>query len=340
MFSKFKYLVIGLLIILAGLGVYAYSFLFSDNIKVEKTFDLKIREGNTFKDILDTLKQYNVVENLGSFDKVAQLMKYSTNIKPGRYEIKPSMSNKEMITKLRSGDQDPINLTFNNVWTIQELAGKLSLDLSTDSITLLNAFLSGTALQKFNKTPENILSLFIPNSYDVFWNIDPMKLMERMESESNKFWSEERMQKAKAINLSKEQVYTLASIVQRESNNKKERPTVAGVYLNRLNIGDKLRADPTVVFANNDFTIKRVLNKHLTFDSPYNTYMYAGLPPGPIFMPSTNAIDAVLNAEKHEYLFFCAKPGYNSEHAFAKTDIQHLQNAKIYHAWLTSEGIK
>ncbi len=340
MFSRFKYIILAIFIIAALVGGYVYSMLMADNVALDKSYELKIKEGSTYQQVYDILKNDGVLSDISTFDKVASLMKYNEKVKSGRYLVKPSMSNRTLIAKLRSGDQDPLNLTFNNVWNIQELAGKLSKELAADSLTLLNEFLSGGNLSKFGKSPETALTLFVPNTYDVFWDIEPSKFVERMAKEADKFWTSERLAKAKEINLSTDQVYTLASIVERESNNKKERPTVAGVYLNRLKIGDKLRADPTVVYANNDFTIKRVLNKHLTFDSPYNTYMYAGLPPGPIFMPSTNAIDAVLNYEKHDYLFFCAKPGYNSEHAFAKTAEQHLQNANIYHKWLSNEGIK
>ncbi len=250
------------------------------------------------------------------------------------------MTNRKMIAKLRSGDQDALALTFNSVWNIQELAGKLGKELESDSLTLLNAFLTQKTMDNYKTTPATILTKFIPNTYDVFWNIEPEKFIKRMVDESDKYWTSDRIAKAKKWNLTTEQVYTLASIVERESNNKKERRTVAGVYLNRLRIGDKLRADPTVVYANGDFTLRRVLFQHLNYDSPYNTYMYSGLPPGPIYMPSSNSIDAVLDAEQHEYFFFCAKPGYASEHSFAKTAEQHLQNANEYHRWLTKEGIK
>jgi UPF0755 protein len=241
---------------------------------------------------------------------------------------------------LRSGNQDPLDLTFNNVRTIQELAGLLSKNLEADSLTLLTAFLDKNTLASHGLTEETALTNYIPNTYDIFWNIKPEKFINRMHDESEKFWTADRLSKAKSWDLTKEQVYTLASIVEKESNNKKERPIVAGVYLNRLKIGDKLRADPTVVYATGDFELRRVLFEHLNNPSPYNTYMHAGLPPGPIYMPSTNSIDAVLNAEKHEYLFFCAKPGYNSEHAFAKSAEQHAVNATVYHKWLSQEGIK
>lgn len=340
MFSKFKYLIIGLAIAVLVCAGIAYSFLYSDNVAIEK-YELKIKSGASFDDVVAELEANKVLNNVASFRQVATLMKYNKpSVPSGRYLLKSGMSNRKIVAKLRAADQDALNLTFNNVWNIEELAGKLSKDLEADSITLLTAFLSQKTMDTYKLTPATIMTKFIPNTYDIFWDIEPEKFIKRMVEECDKFWTKERLAKAQKWNLNPEQVYTLASIVERESNNKAERPTVAGVYLNRLRIGDKLRADPTVVYANGDFTLRRVLFQHLNFDSPYNTYMYSGLPPGPIYMPSTNSIDAVLNAEEHEYFFFCAKPGYASEHAFAKTAEQHQQNALVYHRWLSSEGIK
>ncbi len=340
MFSKYKYIILALFAILAVVAIYAYSVLYANNISSDN-YELKIKPGTSFDQVINELSSNKVLSSISSFKQVAALMKYDkTEVPSGRYLIKKGMSNRKLISKLRSGDQDALNLTFNTVWTIEELCGKLGKELAADSLTLLTEFLSQKTMDTYKTNPATILTKFVPNTYDIFWDITPEKFMKRMAQESDKFWTPERIAKAKSWNLSTEEAYTLASIVERESNNKKERPTVAGVYLNRLRIGDKLRADPTVVYANGDFKLDRVLFKHLNYDSPYNTYMYAGLPPGPIYMPSTNAIDAVLNAEKHDYFFFCAKPGYASEHSFAKTAEQHAQNATIYHNWLTSEGIK
>jgi UPF0755 protein len=338
MFSKYKKFLIPTVIIGLGILFYGYYILYSPNVAMD--YELKIKQGTSYQSVVDELKTNKIISNFSSFSSVATLMKYTGEVPSGRYLVKKGMSNRKLIAKLRSKDQDPLNLTFNNVWTVQELAGKLSKSLAADSLSLLNAFTAPDLLLSSNLSIETALTNFIPNTYDIFWDIKPEQFAKRMFEEKKKFWTKERLSKAQELNLNPEQVYTLASIVERESNNKKERPTVAGVYLNRLRIGDKLRADPTVVFANGDLLLRRVLFQHLNFDSPYNTYMYAGLPPGPIFMPSVNAIDAVLDYEKHEYFFFCAKPGYNSEHAFARTAEQHQQNANIYHRWLTSEGIK
>lgn len=337
MIKKIIYFSVSLVVIAICIGYY---FLYAPNIKTEK-FELFIHDNSNYTKVKQELISNNVISNVTTFDMVAGLMNYKKEDVPsGRFIIERGMSNRQLITKLRAGDQDPIQLTFNNVRNIQELAGLLSKYLSSDSLSLYNAFIDPSKLQEFGLNPETAMTLFIPNTYEVFWNVSAEKLIKRMKKENDEFWNANRIQKAKQINLTKEQVYTLASIVEKESNNEKERPTIAGVYLNRLRIGDKLRADPTVVFAIGDFELRRVLFEHLNFDSPYNTYMYAGLPPGPIYMPSKNSIDAVLNYEKHEYLFFCAKPGYDSEHSFAKTAEQHQRNANIYHVWLEKEGIK
>lgn len=314
--------------------------LYLPNVVVDK-YELKIARGTSYQALFDKLKQDGVLSQTGSFDFMAGIMGYKKGEVPsGRFLLRKGMTNRTLLSKLRSGNQDAIQLTFNNARDIQQLAGMLSHDLEADSLSLLNAFLADSLLQKNGLKPETAMTRFIPNTYEVFWNITPEKLVKRMQQETDDFWNEERTAKAAAIPLTKEEVYTLASIVEKESNNRKERPTVAGVYLNRLKTGEKLRADPTVVFAVGDFTLRRILFEHVYFDSPYNTYMNEGLPPGPIYMPSTNSIDAVLNAEKHDYLFFCAKPGYNSEHAFAVTAEQHQRNAAIYHNWLEKEGIR
>lgn len=337
---KNKKVVAGLLLLVLALFGYAYSILYMGNV-VKENYELKIKSNTSYDALKEQLTKDGVLKNISNFDLVSSLMNYKKNeIPSGRYLIRKGMSNRKLISKLRSGDQDALDLTFNNVRTIQELAGALSKQLESDSLTLLSAFINEKTLQEKGLNAATALTMYIPNTYDVFWNISPEKFIARMKQEADDFWTKERLNKLKNWNLNKEQAYTLASIVEKESNNKKERPTVAGVYLNRLKIGDKLRADPTVVFAIGDFNIRRVLFEHLEYDSPYNTYKYSGLPPGPIYMPSVNALESVINAEKHDYFFFCAKPGYNSEHAFAKTAEQHQVNANVYHKWLASEGIK
>ncbi|MFM2392739.1 MAG: endolytic transglycosylase MltG, partial [Bacteroidota bacterium] len=240
---KNKKVIIGILLIILVLFAYAYTLLYSGNIGVDN-YELKIKSNTSYDQLKEQLSKDGVLKNISSFDMVASLMKYKKNeIPSGRYLIKRGMSNRKLISKLRSGDQDALDLTFNNVRTIQDLAGALSRQLEADSITLLNAFLNEKTLSQNGLNPATALTMYIPNTYDVFWNISPEKFIKRMKQEADDFWTKERVDKIKNWNLNREQAYTLASIVEKESNNKKERPTVAGVYLNRLKIGDKLRAD-------------------------------------------------------------------------------------------------
>ena len=260
-------------------------------------------------------------------------------IKPGKYSLNEGNNNLDLIRQLRSGNQVPVKVVFNNIRTLDRLAGKVSEYIETDSFALLDAFMDPNVQSSYELNEETMMTLFIPNTYEFFWNTSEKGFLDRMKKERDAFWNQERLQKAQDRQMTPEEVYTLASIVEKETNVKSERPTMAGVYLNRLEQGIPLQADPTVVFAVGDFTIKRVLNRHLEIDSPYNTYKNTGLPPGPISMASISSIDAVLNAESHDYIFFCAKPGNSGQHAFAKTLAQHNRNARKYQRWLNSQGI-
>ena len=240
----------------------------------------------------------------------------------------------------------PVNLAFNNQERLENFAGRVGSQIEADSLSLLNAFRDSKFLQENGFTEENVLSMFIPNSYEFFWNTSATKFRDRMAKEYRKFWTEARLEKAKQLNLTPIQVSVLASIVHKETVKRDERPKVAGVYLNRLQRGIKLEADPTVIYAvklkSGDFNqvIKRVLNKDLVTDSPYNTYMYQGLPPGPIAMPDITALDAVLNPEKHNYIYFCASVTNFGYHEFAVTPAQHEANRQKYVAWVNQQGIK
>ena len=330
---------------LLGLAV-AAGFVFAvygENTSIEKgEAVITIHEGSSYNDVKQILRESDILKSELTFDLIASLMKYKDGgIKDGKYLIKSGWSNRDLIGMLRVGKQMPINVTINNVRTFQELAGKLSAYFSVDSTSIVNYYISDTILSNLGLNKNTALTLFIPNTYQMYWNTKPKEIIERIKQENTRFWNEnQRKEKAKALNLSREQVYTLASIVEKESNHKPERRRIAGVYLNRLKKSIPLQADPTVVFATGQYDLRRVLNVHLEMDSPYNTYKYTGLPPGPIYMPSVHSIDAVLNAEEHDYLYFCAKPGYNSEHLFAKTLRQHNINANSYRRWLSSEGIR
>jgi len=285
-----------------------------------------------------------LLKDFESFEAVAQRKQYSERIKGGKYVLLKGMNNNEIINTLRSANT-PVKVSFNNQESLEALAGRVAQQIEADSISLLNAFQDKTFLEEQDATLETSLGLYIPNSYEFFWNSTAMDFRERMLKEHQRFWNKERLMKASEKGLSPKQVTSLAAIVQKESAKIDERPRVAGVYLNRLRKGMPLQADPTVIFAlkremnNFDTIIRRVLYKDLTIDSPYNTYKYAGLPPGPITMPDISAIDAVLNAEDHDYYYFVANIENFGYHKFAKSLQQHNRNKEQYIRWINSQNI-
>jgi UPF0755 protein len=343
--TKTRILVVLFLFMFIGLSLAVYFFyaVYGGNTVIPNGETIiTIHEDDGYDDVKTMLTDSQFIKSSFTYDLVAKFMNYNDgNIKDGKYKIKDGWNNRDLIGILRSGNQVPINVTFNNVRNIEELSGKLAPYFASDSLDILKHFTSEETLNKMELNKENIMTLFIPNTYQMYWNASPAAILERNKKEYNSFWNNDnRKEKAQDLELSKAEVYTLASIVEKETNHKAERKRMAGVYLNRLKRGIPLQADPTVVYAVGDFSIRRVLNVHLEYDSPYNTYKYAGLPPGPIYMPSVNSIDAVLNAEEHDYLYFCAKPGYDGAHLFAKTLRQHNVNANKYRQWLNSEGIR
>jgi UPF0755 protein len=275
---------------------------------------------------------------------MAKLRSYPNNVKPGRFLLKKGMNTFQIVGAMRRNV--PVDLAFNNQERLENLCERLSSQIEPDTTKLLAAFRDTTFLQKNGFSNETVFSMFLPNTYQVYWNISAEKFRDKMLEEYNKFWNKERITKATALNLTPVQVTTLASIVQKESAKKSERPIVAGVYLNRLAKEMPLQADPTVIYAlklrDNDFdqVIKRVLYNDLFIASPYNTYQNTGLPPGPIAMPDVDAIDAVLNAEKHDYIYFCASVEKFGYHVFAATYEDHQVNAKKYSEWMNAQGTK
>lgn len=323
------------------LGFIAYQWVFGINTQHEETAIIHIPSEAQYEDVVLILDTTEIIKNISSFKRVSKWMKYDQYVKPGRYLLSPDLSNRTLIQQLRAGDQEPVQLTISTARTIHEIAGIVGEKLEPDSLALLHTLTNPKILENYGMEPHTAIGLFIPNTYEVYWNSSPRELLRRMHEEYNRFWAKNnREEKRQALQLSRNEVASLASIVEKESIQKKERPIIAGVYLNRIKRGIPLQADPTVVFAVGDFSIRRVLYKHLEVDSPYNTYLYPGIPPGPICMPSISSIDAVLNPEQHDYLFFCAKPGYNGSHAFATNSAEHERNARIYRNWLNSEGIK
>jgi UPF0755 protein len=270
------------------------------------------------------------IVDIKGFKWVAQKKGYTSKVKAGRYILENGMSNNELINMLRAGRQTPVNVTFNNIRTHQELAGQLSKRLEPDSIEFLTALNDKQILEPYGFEPATILAMILPNSYQMLWNTSAKGFISRMHYEYEHFWNADRTAKAAQIGLSKLEVSILASIVDEETIKEDEKPVVAGLYINRLNKGIRLQADPTIKFTIGDFTVTRILSKDLIVDSPYNTYIYAGLPPGPIRMPSIAGIDGVLNHKKHNYLYMCAKDDFSGYHNFATTLNQHNQNAAKY----------
>lgn len=305
----------------------------------DKTFALLIPSGSTFESVMDTLKAHDVVDDEVSFRFLAKLMKYPEHVKVGRYEIKPRMGNREALVKLRNGSQDPLPVTFNNIRLKSDLIQRLGSKFEFGPEALGERLNDPAVCEKFGFDTTTIVCLFLPNTYEFFWTIKPDAFLERMGTEYKKFWTPERKAKAEALGMTQTQVQVLASVVKAETNKVDEQPRVAGVYLNRLKRGIKLEADPTVIFALRDFGIRRLLNKQLSVDSPYNTYRYAGLPPGPINLPPPATIDAVLNAEKHDYLYFVVDARFNGYHTFSKTLSEHIANARLYQQALTKMRI-
>ena len=321
---------LGFSILATSLIVYFYQLFFAKNFLVgREDSEIYIEKNTDFEKLVQQLRMEGVVNDVTSFGFVARYMNYKDKVKAGRYILKANMSNIDAVRALR-GSQLPVMLTFNTIRTKKDLAGKLCKTMPMDSIKIFNMLNTIGVAKKYNMDTTTIMAMFLPNSYEVYWTLTEEELFDRMNKEYTKFWTQARKDKAAKISLSPIQVSILASIVEAETKVAKEQPTVAGVYLNRLNSNMPLQADPTVVFAWGDFSIKRVLNTHLAIDSPYNTYKYTGLPPGPINLPSIQAIDAVLNYEKHKYIFFCAKEDFSGSHNFAVTLSEHAVNAAKY----------
>jgi UPF0755 protein len=331
-----------ILLVVAG-GIIAYNFykkIYYPNVKISSDKSIfYIPTGSNFDYVASSLYEAKIISDKTSFEWLSDLKEYSKNIKPGRYRLLNNMSNNELVNLLRSGNQEPIKLTFTNIRTIEQLAGKVGRVLEPDSAELISIFKDPGFVKKYGFNQRTFLTLFIPNTYEFFWNTSATEFIERMAKEYKSFWTAERKSKADAMNMSQSDVSILASIVEMETIKKDERPRVAGVYMNRLKKRMLLQADPTVIYAIGDFTINRVLKVHLQFDSPYNTYLYEGLPPGPIYLPSINAIDAVLNYERHNYIFFCAREDFSGYHSFAQTLQQHNVNARKYQMALNKRKI-
>ncbi|MBU2940645.1 endolytic transglycosylase MltG [Lacinutrix sp. C3R15] len=343
----FKKILLAIAIIGLIVAAFFANFVYNAMFKVNTAFNneeayIYVSSDASYNDVREQL--IPLLKDIDAFDALAEKKKYNTNLKAGRFVIKKGMNNNDIINSIRSNNV-PIKIAFNNQETIEKLAGRIATQIEADSLSLLQAMTDNDFLQKNGFSKTTALGMYIPNSYEFFWNSSAETFRDRMLKEYNRFWNTNRVAKAKALHLTKDEVMALASIVHEESKQASEQPRIAGVYLNRIRIGMPLQADPTLKFAAyqlpkyKNTIIKRVLNVHKEIDSPYNTYKNLGLPPGLIAMPDISAIDAVLNSEKHTYLYFCADAKKLGFHKFAKTLAQHNANAREYQRYLSSQGI-
>ena len=325
-----------LILILGGGTVvyFGYRMIYLPNISLgdKKSEIIFIPTGSKFEDVVGILSKADILKNKESFIRLSKIKKYKDNVKPGKYRILANINNNALINLLRAGIQEPVTVTFNNIRKKEQLISIVCQKIEADSIEFRSLMNNDQFLKdNFGLKAETILTMFIPNTYEFNWNTSSKQFLERMKTEYNKFWTADRKAKAKQIGLTQIQVSILASIVQAEQLQfPYERPTIAGLYLNRLRIGMPLQSDPTVIYAIGDFTINRVLDKDKEVNSSYNTYLHTGLPPGPIYLPEISSLDAVLNSQRNDYLYMCAKEDFSCKHNFAKTLTEHNRNAQRY----------
>ncbi len=336
--KKWKWVVI-ILLFLAGLGAaFAYSIYQRYQEPITSLGDaegyyLFIPTGSSYEDVVSLLEEEELIRDMEFFKLLAERKNYPRKVKPGRYLLTGDMNANELVNMLRSGLQEPIQLTFNNLRFARELAPLAARKLEADSAGLTRMMSDPKVMEGYGFDRQNFMGMFLPDTYEFFWNTSEREFLDRMKKEYDRFWTKDRMAKAKALGLKRQEVSVLASIVQSETIKRDEMARVAGLYINRLKRGMLLQADPTVKFAVGDFSLTRILYSHLEYDSPYNTYKYAGLPPGPICMPDKLTIDHVLNYEEHAYIYMCAKADGSGYHAFARSLREHNRNAAAYHRY-------
>jgi UPF0755 protein len=339
-FSKFIIALVILAVIgLGGTLLFYYLRYFDANVTANEEY-LYIHTGDNFNDVYKTIRDKGIVKDTITFSWAAHNMKYVDHVKPGKYRLREGMNNRKFIRMLQLGEQEQVELSFHVFRTKAQFAGFVSKKLEADSLTLLRYLDSADFVKQYGLDTNNAFVMVLPDTYKLYWNISPEKFYKRMYAHYENFWTPERKQQAAAINLTVPQVSILASIVDAEAVYDDEMPTIAGLYLNRLRKGIKLESDPTVIFAMNDFTIHRVLNKYLRVNSPYNTYVHTGLPPGPVMLPSVNAVKAVLNYQKNDYLYMVAKDDFSNRHNFATNVAQHNINAQKFRKALDERNIK
>lgn len=332
-----------LLLILAAaivlLAIGGIILLKSQTLRISEPTRVNVPDNATYSDLVDSMGVHGCIPNRTVFNTIARFRHLPQHVKPGSYRFNPGDNIVSVLQKLYSGNQTPIRVTINKKRTLQQLCDYLGTKLEYGGDSLLFLMQSPTVCQQYGETPQTIIGMFPQNTYEIYWNITPKALLNRMLKESETFW-DGRQASLKELGLSRQQVLTLASIIEEETNCNEEKPDIASVYLNRYRIGMPLQADPTVKFALEDFNIRRIKNDMLQTDSPYNTYKYAGLPPGPICIPSVASIDAVLKNKKTNYLYFCAKEDFSGRHNFSCTHEEHLSNARKFHKALNERNIK
>jgi UPF0755 protein len=335
---RFPLVTAGAIILAAIIALWWLLFMPSVKVNGERAV-IFVPEGSDFVQVMDSLNTQLSFRNPRLFIWIAGKKKYPAHIKAGRFVFEKEMSVISLVNRLRSGEQTPVRVTFNNIRTIQQLAGKVGGQIEADSSEIADFLMDRGNYSTDGFSAADVISVFIPNTYEFYWNTDAAAFYHRMLKEYKKFWNETRMEKAGALGLTPVEVAILASIVDDEVLKTSEKPIIAGVYINRLKRGIPLQACPTIKFALNDFTITRVLNKHLKIDSPYNTYKHKGFPPGPIGCPTIGGLDAVLNAEKHDYLYFVAKSDFSGYHHFSRTLSEHNKYAAEYQRELDKRKI-
>lgn len=344
--SRRNILIIAAVCILIICGV-TYYYFFSSMSAKDTTEYVYIDNDDNIDSVTVKLEKISTPHAISAFKMLAGYSKYAENIRTGRYAIEPGEGAAVTFRRLKNGLQTPVNLTIPSVRTVERLSAQLSEKLMIDSATICKALKDEKTCKELGFDTTTVICMFIPNTYDIYWNTSAENLLKRMKKEYSRFWDEERMARAANIGMSPTEIMTLASIVDEETANAQEKPMVAGMYCNRLKLrnseypdGMPLQADPTIKFAWKRFDLRRIYNKLLNIDSPYNTYRRTGLPPGPIRIPSIAGIEAVLNHTKHDYLYMCAKEDFSGTHNFARTYEEHMANARRYTQALNQRGIK
>lgn len=329
-----------LILFLGGVGLWGYRLVLAPNFQPEGTVYVYVDDKKDFDDLCRQLKDSAGCRSVPSFKRLSGWVKYPSDMRTGRYAVKPGMSNLALLKDLRQGRQVASRVTFNNIRFKEDLAKRIGEQLMFSQEDLLRLLNDSAYCDSLGFTPETINAMFIPNTYEIYWNTSADKFMRRMKREYDAFWTPERQKKAQEIGFTPVEVAILASIVEEETASGDEYPIVAGLYINRLRVGMPLQADPTVKFAVGDFSLRRILFEHLEVDSPYNTYKHAGLPPGPLRLPSMKGLNSVLNHTRHKYLYMCAKEDFSGRHNFAVTLDEHGRNASRYRAELNRRQIR